>query len=100
MGGFPSGVVDNNLPVNAGDMRSIPGPGRSHKPQTSWAHVPQLLSRSAAATEAHAPGACALQQERPPQCNTCTPRQRGAPAACSQGKPERGSEDPAQPKID
>ena len=67
MGDFPGGVVDNNLPVHAGDMGSIPGPGRSHMPQTNWAHMLQLLSQSAPTTEAHAPRACALQQEKPPQ---------------------------------
>ena len=52
-----------------------PGPGRSHTPQGNEAQVPQLLSLrsrlrepqllrpSAATTEAHAPIACALQQE-------------------------------------
>ena len=25
---FPSGLVDKNLPASAGDMGSIPGPGR------------------------------------------------------------------------
>ena len=67
MGDFPGGVVDNNLPVHAGDMGLIPGPGRSHMPQTNWAHMLQLLSQSAPTTEAHAPRACALQQEKPPQ---------------------------------
>ena len=28
--GFPGGSVDKNLPANAGDTGSIPGPGRSH----------------------------------------------------------------------
>ena len=28
--GFPGGSVVKNLPFNAGDMGSIPGPGRSH----------------------------------------------------------------------
>ena len=32
-----------------------------------WARVLQLLSPCAATTEAHAPRACALQQEKPPQ---------------------------------
>ena len=27
---FPGSTVDENPPVNAGDMGSIPGPGRSH----------------------------------------------------------------------
>ena len=30
--GFPGGAVDKNLPANAGDTGSIPGPGRSHMP--------------------------------------------------------------------
>ena len=33
-----------NLPANAGDTGSSPGLGRSHMPQSSWAHEPQLLS--------------------------------------------------------
>ena len=28
--GFPGGAVVKNLPANAGDMGSSPGPGRSH----------------------------------------------------------------------
>ena len=30
--GFPGGTVVENLPANAGDMGSSPGPGRSHMP--------------------------------------------------------------------
>ena len=29
---FPGGAVVKNLPANAGDAGSIPGPGRSHMP--------------------------------------------------------------------
>ena len=32
-GDFPGGAVAENLPANAGDTGSIPGPGRSHMPQ-------------------------------------------------------------------
>jgi len=58
---------------------SIPGPGSSHMPgsnqapcatllsQCSRAHGPQLLSPCAATTEANAPTACVLQQEK--HCN-------------------------------
>ena len=42
--GFPGGAVDKNLPANAGDTGSIPGPGGSHMPWSNWARVPQLLS--------------------------------------------------------
>ena len=34
MRGFPSDSV-KNLPVNTGDMGSIPGPGRLHMPQSN-----------------------------------------------------------------
>ena len=68
-----------NLPANAGDVGSIPGPGRSHMPWSnkarappllslhSRAHAPQLLSPRAATTEAGTPRARAPQQEKPPQ---------------------------------
>ena len=42
--GFPGGAVVENLPANAGDTSSSPGPGRSHMPWSNWAHEPQLLS--------------------------------------------------------
>ena len=32
---FPSGAVAKNPPANAGDMGSIPGPGRSHVPRSN-----------------------------------------------------------------
>ena len=32
-GGFPGDSVVKNLPANAGDTGSIPGPGKSHMPQ-------------------------------------------------------------------
>ena len=31
---FPGGAVVQNPPANAGDTGSIPGPGRSHMPQS------------------------------------------------------------------
>ena len=57
--------MDKKLPVNAGDMGSIPGLGRSHMPQSNEARVPQLLSPSTATTETSVPRACALQQQKP-----------------------------------
>ena len=41
---FPGGSVVQNSPANAGDMGSIPGPGRFHTLRDNEAHVPQLLS--------------------------------------------------------
>ena len=34
-GGFPGGAVVKNLPANAGDMGSSPGPGRPHMLQSN-----------------------------------------------------------------
>ena len=33
--GLPGGAVVKNPPANAGDMGSIPGPGRSHMPRSN-----------------------------------------------------------------
>ena len=33
--GFPGGAVIKNLPANAGDTGSNPGPGRSHMPRSN-----------------------------------------------------------------
>ena len=90
--GFPGGAVVKNLPANAGDTGSSPGLGRSHMPQSNYACVPQLLSLHSGAhesqllsppattTEARAPRAHALQQEKPPQCEARAPQQRTAPS--------------------
>ena len=40
---FPGGAVVKNLPANAGDMGSSPGPGRFHMPRINKARAPQLL---------------------------------------------------------
>ena len=34
---FPGGAVAKNLPANAGDMASVPGPGGSHMPWSNYA---------------------------------------------------------------
>ena len=48
---FPGGSEVQNLPANAGDTGSIPGPGRSHMPWSKQACVPQLLSQCSRAQE-------------------------------------------------
>ena len=35
LGDFPGGAVVKNLPANAGDTGSFPGPGRSHMPRSN-----------------------------------------------------------------
>ena len=49
-----------NLPANAGDVCSVPGPGRSHMPWDNQAQAPHLLKPRYA--RAYAP-----QQEKPPR---------------------------------
>ena len=61
--GFPGGTVVENLPANAGDTGSSPGPGRSHMPWSNSAREPQLLSLRAATAEAHVPRARAPQEK-------------------------------------
>ena len=77
--GFPGGTVVKNLPANAGDTGSSPGPGRFHMPRSNKAPVPQLLSLRSTArepqllsprattTEACGPRVHALQQKKPRQ---------------------------------
>ena len=84
--GFPGGAVVKNLPANARDTGSSPGPGRSHMPRSSYARAPQLLSLCSRAckpqllsprtttTEAREPTARALQQEKPLQWEARAPQ--------------------------
>ena len=52
--GFPGGSVVKNPPANAGELDSIPGPGRSHVPRSTHACVRQLLSLCSRAWETQA----------------------------------------------
>ena len=54
--GFPGGPVVKSPPASAGDMGSIPGPTCS-----------RATNQCTTATEVHAPGTRAPQQEKPPQ---------------------------------
>ena len=55
--GFPGGPVVKNLPADAGDMGSIPGPGILHVLRGTYTCVPV----------GHNYWARAPQQEKPPQ---------------------------------
>ena len=100
-----------NPPANAGDTGSSPGPGRSYMLRSNQAHAPQLLSLCSRAcepqllspcaktTEAHAPRAHALQQEKPLQWEARAPQWRVGPTCRNERKPARSDEDPTQPKI-
>ena len=76
---LPGDTVVKNPPANAGDTGLSPGLGRSHMPWSNWAPAPQLLSLPATTTEACAPRARALQQEKPPHWEARAPQQRVAP---------------------
>ena len=56
MADFPGGLVVKNPPANAGDIGSVPGPGRSHMLQDNKSCAPNYWSLRA----------CASQQEKPP----------------------------------
>ena len=72
--GFPGGSEVRNLPANAGNMGSIPGPGRSHVPWDSWACAPQLL------------GLCSRAWEPQLRKRTCTLEPRSATGAATAGR--------------
>ena len=57
--GFTGGSTIKNMPANAGDTDSIPGPRRSHMPGATG---PVYTT-----AEPMCPEACALQQKNPPQ---------------------------------
>ena len=83
--------MDRSLPVSAGDMGSIPVPGRFHMPRATKAPVPQLLKPVHLEPRA-------LQQkstrEKPVHPNGGHP-----PAHCNQRKAACSNRDPAQPEI-
>ena len=69
---YPGGSVVKNLPTNAGDRGSIPGPGGTRMPQSNEARVLQLLNLFSRAWEPKLlelvqPRAHALQQKKPLQ---------------------------------
>ena len=74
--GFPGGSVVKNLPSSEGDMGSILGLGWFHVSQSSWVHVPQLLTQlfhlcprpqEQQLLKPESPRAHVAQQEKPPQ---------------------------------
>ncbi|KAJ8783825.1 hypothetical protein J1605_008868 [Eschrichtius robustus] len=58
--GFPGCTVVGNLPANAGDTGSSPGPEGCHMPRNNWARVPQLLSLRSRACEPQLPSPTSL----------------------------------------
>ena len=79
------------LPANAGDMGSIPAPGRSHI-------AVEQLSPFAKTTELQ-PRAHDLQQEKPLQWEACALHLESSPQSPQLEKSLCSNEDPAQPKI-
>ena len=69
------------------------------KAHVLYAREPQLTSLCAATTEAWAPRACALQQEKSLQWEAREPRLDSSPHLYNSRKPACSSEDPAQPEI-
>ena len=79
-----------NLPANAGDTGSIPGPGRSHVPRNNQVREPQLRARLEPV----------LRNKR--SHHNEKPEHRGKeqpPLASTREKPKCSNKDPVQPKI-
>ena len=64
--GFLFGSVVKTPPASAGDVGSIPDPGRSHLLQSNEAHMPQLLSLGSRAGEPQLLSSCATAAEEVP----------------------------------
>lgn len=87
--GFSGDPVGGSPPARAGDTGSAPGPGRASG----------QLSLCATAPEAHAPGARALQEEKPLQGEACTARKSSSlPRAPPQLEKACSSEAPVPPQ--
>ena len=98
--GFPGGSVVKNPPVDAGDISSIPGSGRSHMPRGNKARAPQLLSLWSRAQEpqllkpeGRGP---VLHNERTPSSHVAA---RSSPSSLHPEKNLHIKEDPAQPNA-
>ena len=88
---FPGGTVARNPPCNAGDYGSIPGLGKVHMLQSSYAPVPQLLRPH---LEPVLPSKRSHCNEKPEYHNEEEPL-----AHRNLRKPEHSNKDSAWPKI-
>ena len=79
--GFLDGTEDENPPANAGDMDSIPGPGKFHTPWSSKACVPQVWGPHSSAFELLYSGqrTHTLQQAEPPPGEAHAPQLERSP---------------------
>ena len=84
-----------NLPVNAGDLGLIPGPGRPFIPRSNQVHVPQLLSLHSRAWELQLPKPAARGGTATGSLHATAKEQPHSPQL---ERSLSGSEDPAQPK--
>ena len=92
-----------NPPANEGNTGSIPGPGRSHMPQSDQVCEPQLLNLSSRAVDlqllkpthprARAP------QEKLPQCEAQSLQLESSPYSPKPDKSPCSNEDPAKTKY-
>ena len=93
-----------NQPAAAGDTGSIPSLGRSHMLQSNQARSRQTLTLCSSAREPQllklaCPRACALQQEKPPQCEAGAPQLESRPCSLQPEKSLHSIKDLAQPQI-
>ena len=94
--GFPGGIMDENLPANAGDSGLIPGLGRFHMPRNSTPQGQNYRIRALETMNHNYRSLCALELVfcNRSRCNR-KPVHRDivAPAGCSERKPEQRNKD-------
>ena len=96
--GFPGGAVVENLPANAGDTGSSPGLGRTHKPRSSWAREPQLLSLRVWSLCPTTGGAAIVKGPRTAMKSGPRTAMKSGPRLPQLEKALARTEDPTQPK--
>ena len=99
--GTPGGPVVKNLPCNARDMGLIPGPGRSHMPQSNWAPCATLLSLCSRAWDPQLPKPTFRKARAHPQGSHYNKKPAHATKSSPRCIAREGphiNEDPAQPK--
>ena len=99
--GFPGGSVVKNPPANAGNMGLIPGLGRSLRPRSNKACVPQLLRLGSRAWEPQLLSPC-VPATKPPHLEPDFPNKRSHCNETPMPQLEKSlcsNEDLTQPKI-
>ena len=95
---FPGGAGDKNPTANAGDMGSIPGPGRPYMQQSNSAPMHNYRA-CALETRSHNYGSLSARKPMLPSKRSRHSATKSSPCSPQLEKSPCSNEDPAQPRI-